>query len=240
MKISQLFISLFSYLIGTAMGLFLILTITWADMEAASYGFSRLASPGLGGFRCPAWMSRTETNRIALKISNTTDGPLRPAIRTQISTPGIQKEILESVQLAPGESKRLEWEVGPENIDLEHFIFAKSMVYSAYPLPSRETTCGIYIIDLPGRGEVILPVLIGLSLLGMGWGLYGMKKWGHSNAWVSKNDRILAFLAILVALGFVLSLRIGWLPGVLVLVPALFVITILLGSLSVSESWSSN
>jgi hypothetical protein len=234
MKFRHFFFPFLSYPIGTALGLFLILTVTWADMEAASYGFSRLASPGLGGFKCPAWMTREERDKIALDVSNPTEGPLRPAIRTQISTPGLQEQFMENVQLSPGESKRLEWEVGPENIDLKSFIFAKTMVSGVYPVPSREATCGIYIVDPPGRGEVIVPVLIGFSLLSMGAGLYGMKKWGHANAWVSKNDRILAFLAFLVALGLVLSLRIGWLPGLLILVLALFVITILLGSLSMS------
>ena len=80
-----------------------------------------------------------------------------------------------------------------------------------------------------------MPILISLSLLGMGGGLYGMKKGGYLNARESKNYRILVFLAFLVSLGFVLSLVIGWLPGVLTLVLILFVITILLGSLSMSD-----
>jgi hypothetical protein len=235
MKSSQLFFSFLSYVIGAATGLFLILTVTWADMEAASYGFSRLADPGLDGFNCPTWMTREETSRIALNISNTTDGPIRPAVRTMISTPIIHKESVENVLLAPGESKKLEWEVGAGNIDLKHFIFAKAVVYAAYPLPSRETTCGIYIIDLPGRGGVILPVLIGLSLLGLGWGLYGIRKWGHPKGWLSKNNRFLTFLAVLVGLGFVASLMSGWLPGVIVLVLVLLVITIQIGSYSMSE-----
>ena len=108
-------------------------------------------------------------------------------------------------------------------------------MYAAYPLPSRETTCGIYIIDLPGRGRVILPVLIGLSLLGLGWGLYGIRKWGHPKGWLSKNNRSLTFLAVLVGLGFVASLMSGWLPGVMVLVLVLLVITIQVGSYSMSE-----
>jgi hypothetical protein len=235
MKSIQLFFSFLSYVIGAAIGLFLILTVTWADLEAASYGFSRLANSGLGGFTCPAWMTREETSRIALNISNTTDGPIRPAVRTMISTPLAYNESVDYVQLAPGESKTLEWEVSPGNIDLKHFIFAKAVVYAAYPLPSRETTCGIYIIDLPGRGWVILPVLIGLSLLGLGWGLYGVRKWGHPKGWLSKNNRSLTFLAVLVGLGLVVSLMGGWLAGIIILVLVLLVITIQAGSYSMSE-----
>ena len=235
MKRSQLFFSFLSYVIGVGVGLFLILTVTWADMEAASYGFSRLADSGLGGFSCPAWMTREETSRIALNICNTTDGPIRPAVRTMISTPLVYSESVEYVQLAPGESKKLEWKVGPENIDLKHFILAKAIVYAAYPLPSRETTCGIYILDLPGRGRVILPVLIGLSLLGLGWGLCGIRKRAHPKGWLAKNNRSLTFLVVLVGLGLVVSLMGGWLPGVMILVLVLLVITIQAGSYSMSE-----
>lgn len=235
MKSSRLFFPFLSYVTGAAIGLFLILTVTWADMEAASYGFSRLAGPGLDGFNCPAWMTREETSRITLNISNTTDGPIRPAVRTMISTPFVYNESVEYVQLAPGESKKLEWEVGPKNIDLKHFIFAKAVIYAAYPLPSRETTCGIYILDLPGRGRVILPVLLGLSLLGLGWGLYGIRKDGHPRGWLVKNNRSLMFLAALMGLGFVVSLLGGWLPGGIVLMLVLLVITILIGSYSMRE-----
>ncbi|HSK67227.1 MAG TPA: hypothetical protein VK888_09865, partial [Anaerolineales bacterium] len=101
MKSSQLFFPFLSYVIGVAIGLFLTLTVTWADMEAASYGFSRLAESGLDGFNCPAWMTREETSRIALTISNPTDGPIRPAVRTMISTPLAYSESVEYVQLAP-------------------------------------------------------------------------------------------------------------------------------------------
>jgi hypothetical protein len=235
MKSSQLFFPFLSYVIGAAIGLFLILTVTWADMEAASYGFIHLAESGLDGFKCPAWMTREETSSISLTISNPTDGPIRPAVRTMISTPLAYSESVEYVQLAPGESKKLEWEVGPGNIDLKHFILAKAVVYGAHPLPSRETTCGIYILDLPGRGRAILPVLIGLSLLGLGWGLYGIQKWVHPKGWLAKNNRSLTFLAVLVGLGLVVSLMGGWLPGVMILVLVLLVITIQAGSYSMSE-----
>ena len=108
-------------------------------------------------------------------------------------------------------------------------------MYAAYPLPSRETTCGIYILDMPGRGRAILPVLLGMSLLGLGWGLYGIRKWGGTKGWLAKNNRSLTYLAVLVGLGLVVSLMGGWLPGVMILVLVLLVITIQAGSYSMSE-----
>jgi hypothetical protein len=219
-----------SYVVGVILGLFLIVVAAWADMESAFYGFNRLAEAGLRGFNCPVLMMREETSSISLSVSNPTDGLIRPAVRVEISTAILSQEFLENLELAPGETERLEWSVGPENIDLKRFIFAKVLVFSAFPLPNQEATCGIFVIDLPGSGKVILPLLVALSLLGMGWGVYGMNKSVASNEWAEKQVRPLAFLAIVIALGLVVSFMGSWMPSVLLLAVALLMIIILLGS----------
>lgn len=232
-RISPILVSL-SYVVGVVIGLYLVVVAAWADMESAFYGFSRLADMGLGGFSCPVLMTRDETRSISLKVSNTTDSPISPVIKTEISTPSVVQEFQEGLELAPGESKKLRWSVGPENIDLGNFIFAKALMFSAYPLPNRETTCGIFIVNLPGSGRVILPVLVLLSLLGMGWGLYETKKIGD-NEWLAKHDRPMIFLAIVIALGMVVSFMGGWVPSILLLAVALLMIIILASSLFMSE-----
>jgi hypothetical protein len=224
-----------SYTVGLIVGLFLLVIAAWADMESSFYGFSRLAEAGLRGFSCPVLMTRGETASISLTISNTTDNPISPAARVEISTPLLTQEYHENLKLAPGESKRLEWSVGPENIDLKRFIFAKALVFSAFPRPNQEATCGIFIVDLPGSGKVILPALIALSLLGMGFGVYGMIKSGASNESAEKYVRPLVFLSMVIILGFAASYMGSWVPSVLLLAVALLLIVILLGSLLLSE-----
>ncbi|HSO12335.1 MAG TPA: hypothetical protein VLT51_08160 [Anaerolineales bacterium] len=221
--------------VGVIVGLYLIVIAAWADMESAFYGFSRLADAGLDGFSCPVMMTREEMGTVSLTVSNKTDSPIRPAVKAEISTSLLTEESLDNIKLAPGESKKLTWPVGPENIDLERFIFAKALVFSAFPLPNREATCGIYIINLPGSGRVILFVLVALSLLGMGWGLYRINKTGALNEWVEKHVRPMAFLAAVVVLGIVVSFRGGWVPSILLLAVALLLIIILLGSFFMSE-----
>lgn len=223
------------YLVGIIVGLYLVVIAAWADMESAFYGFSRLADAGLGGFDCPVLMTRGETRNISLTISNRTDALISPAVKTEISTSLLTEEYLENLEIAPGETKKLEWEVGPENIDLERFIFAKVLVFSAFPLPNREATCGIFVLDLPVSSRLILPILVVVSLLGMGWGLYGMSRFGVSGHWLASHLRPMTFLAITVALGLVVSFMVGWLPSVLVLAVALLMVFILLGSFLMSE-----
>ena len=224
-----------SYLLGLIIGLSVVFVATWADMESAFYGFPRLASAGLGGFHCPILMTRNDTNTISLTVSNPTDSKISPSVKTMISTPLVAEEYLDNIELAPGESKKLEWTIGPGNIDLGQFIFAKALVYSAYPLPSLEDSCGVFIVNLPGNGKVIVPFVLIISLLGMGWGLYGINKVGVKNEWVMQNVRSFAFVGIVVALGILTSITSGWVPSILLLAVALLMVFILLGSFIMNE-----
>ena len=228
------FVSL-SYVVGVVLGLYLVVISTWADFEAAFYGFSRLAEAGLRGFSCPVLIARDETSSISLRVSNTTDSMISPVIKTEISTSLVVQEFQEGLELAPGESKKLTWTVGPENIDLGNFIFAKALVFSAYPLPNREATCGVYVINLPGSGRVILSVLVVLSLMGMGWGLYGLNKTVRLNAWLENHIRAMLFLTLVIVVGMVVSFWGGWVPSILLLAVSLLLIIILLGSFFMSE-----
>ncbi|MFZ5882990.1 MAG: hypothetical protein ACOYYI_04350 [Chloroflexota bacterium] len=223
------------YWIGVLAGLYLTVVAAWADMEAAFYGFRRLADSGLRGFSCPVLMTRDETRSISLKVSNPLDVPLRPVVRAEISTSLLPEEFLEQLELAPGETKRLEWTVGPENIDLERFIFAKALVYSVYPLPNQEATCGIFIVDLPGSGRTIFAFLVLLTLGGLGWGMYGMRRADAADVWTERYNRPMMFLAVVVGMGVAVSAMGGWMPSILLLAVAVLTIVILLGAFVMRE-----
>lgn len=219
-----------SYMLGVVIGLSLLGMSAWADMEATFYGFDRLASAGLGGFRCPVLMTRQETRTISLDISNPTDRRISPSVRTDISTRTVPEQFTESIALESGQSQRLEWIVGPGNIDLGNFIFAKTLLYSSHPLPSQEATCGIFILDLPGSGQVILAVLVTLSLLGMGWGLYRLNRLRFASEVLSRHLGSMIFMAFMTVAGLVVSFRGGWVPSLLILLVVILIIVITLGS----------
>jgi hypothetical protein len=232
---SSLLSGLVSYALGVTIGLLLLGISAWADMESTFYGFARLANAGLDGFSCPVLMTGDETRTISLQISNPTDRRISPSVRTEISTPALPQQFVETFRLEPGETRKLEWPVGPENRDLQRFIFAKTLLYSSHPLPSQETSCGIFVVDLPGSGQVILLTLVGLSLLGMGWGTYQMNKFRSSNAWLGKHGGSILFTAFIIIVGLVFSFLGGWVPGLLILLVAILMIVILLSSLVLSE-----
>lgn len=215
----NLFLVLF--IIGALSGLTLTVLSTWADLEAAYYGFARRAGSGLRGLSCPVLMTANETNAIRLTVTNTTEKKLSPAIRTEISSPATAFLFSNYVELQAGESVVQEWEIGPGNVDLERFIFAKALVYASYPIPDRENTCGIFIVDLPGRGAVITWGMVILSLLGMGSGLYGLRQVHDPERSGADTARQLMFLAVVVMLGLLTVYMGWWIQGILAIVVAL-------------------
>jgi hypothetical protein len=107
---------------------------------------------------------------------------------------------------------------GPDNIDLGHFIFAETLVYSFYPIPERQGICGIYILNLPGRGGPIVAVMILLSLLGMGAGLYGLHHLSNPSPRVLIARRPLLALVVLMTVSLIVTIIGWWGPGLILLI----------------------
>ncbi len=228
-------IALFStaYILGVIPGLALIVIATWADLESTFYGFNRLASAQLGGLSCPILMTREETSSFSLRLTNSLERRASPVIRVDISTPNLPYSHTERFPLEPGETMRKGWEIGPENIDLNRFIFAQVVVYSMYPIPNRQNGCGIFIVDLPGSGWGITWLMIVVSVLGMGIGLYGLNHPQSRN----RGEEVPAlrpfiFLSILIVAGIIASIMGWWFPGIMILVVAVLLILSVIGMLT--------
>lgn len=230
------FLLLAPYFVGLAAGFILIFLGAWADMEATFYGFPRQGEPGLSGFNCPILMTRNDVGAISFVASNTTDVEIRPSVRILASSPALPEESLERIELAPGASKKFEWRVDADNIDLNNFIFVRVLMFSSYPLPSREAVCGIFVLDLPISGRVLLPLLVAISLLGMTWGLYAMK---HSKPggpkWIAKYLPALAFLFIALVAGLIFMAMGAWIQSTFTLAVITLLLFILLSSFLLTE-----
>jgi hypothetical protein len=225
----KIYLFLAFHIVGALLGLTLTLLATWADLESVYYAYDFRASAQFSGMNCPILMSANETNSFSAKITNTTDKKLSPSIKTEISSRLLPVSSLEFVELEPGESKTLEWTIGPENIDLKYFIFAKVLVYASYPIPNREATCGVFIVDLPTNGTVITWAMVVLSLLGMGSGLYGLNRFQGRTQSGADVPRPIVFLSIVVIAGLITSFMGWWMPGVLIIAVTLLFIGIALG-----------
>ena len=213
-------LSILIFAIGVLIGLTIASLATWPDFEASSYDFARNTNTPLNGLRCPIILNRNETGTVSLTVSNTTDKLLTPSVKTQISTRDDPISFLESLRLAAGEAKKLEWNIGPENIDLHYFIFAKALVYTSYPIPNREATCGTFIMDLPLGGTTFLILMFTLSLTGMGSGLYMLNKINQGSERAEMNLRPMYFLAGLILLALMVSFMGWWIQSIVAIVIA--------------------
>lgn len=216
------------YLIGIVAGLLLTLIATWGDLEAAFYGFDRTGGLRLSSLSCPIMLNYTETSSFSIKVKNTTDRKLSPSVKTDISSPIAPLTSYENIVLEAGETKKLEFALTPENIDLNRFIFARAWVYASYPLPDRESTCGVVILPLPFNGSISTWGLTLLSLLGIGIGLYSQKQIENQSGSGMKVSRF-TLLAILVIVGLIASYVGVWLLGVVILAISLLVSVISIG-----------
>lgn len=234
-KRQTLSFSLLFYFVGLSAGLFLMFVMTWADLEASFYGFPRQADPGLTGFNCPVLMTPSDSGVLSLSFTNTAEIKVNPVVRVWVSSPIVAEERNVQIELAPGESKEFEWTVDARNIDLKRFIFAKAMVYSAYPLPSLDATCGIFILNLPISGKALLPLLIGVGLLGMSAGLFGLYKLRDINEWVGKYFPALSFVTLILVLGLITSFRGAWVQAMLLFAVVVLLLIIIFGSFLLHE-----
>lgn len=216
------------YLVGVIAGLLLTLLATWGDLEAAFYGFDRVGGARMSSLSCPILMSETETNTFSIKIRNTLDRNLAPSVKTDVSTSIAPISSYESVLLLPGESKKLEWQIGPENIDLNGFIFVRAWTYAAYPQPDREGTCGIVIHPFGISGAIITWVLVIISLLGTGISLYKLRQIEGLEGSEMRISRY-NLLALLMLAGVINSFIGMWIVGILILAVSLLVGVISVG-----------
>ncbi|HEX5941975.1 MAG TPA: hypothetical protein VFY66_06825 [Anaerolineales bacterium] len=217
-------------LTGILIGLLLSLLAVWADYESISFGFPRRAQAPLRGLTCPVFMGRNESKTVSLKISNPTDRNLSAGVRTQISTSTEPVSEVEGIRLAPGEQKTIQRTVGPENIDFGMFIFVDALVYAVYPMPDRETTCGILVLPVT-NGTYALIFGTVLSILFLGVGNYLLYK----NDLPARRSRPLLFLVIATLLAMILGYSGVWLAAFLLIILCLLTLLYGAGNLFTSQ-----
>ena len=214
---------------GILIGLLLALLAVWADYESTAYGFSRRAQASFGGLSCPIFMGRGQSSVVSIKVSNPTERTISPSVRTEISTPIEFEMELDHIRLAPGEQINLQRTIGPENIDLGMFIFVSTLVFSTFPLPDRQTTCGILVLPT-SNGALLLIIGTALSVLFMAAGTYLLYK----NGWFVSRSHSILFTVAATVLAMVFSFVGWWLLAGALLILSVLTLVITAGSLFTS------
>src|SRR6185503_5277110 len=155
-------------LTGIMLGLLFSLLTIWGDYEATSYGFLRRAQASFPGLSCPVILGKNERGTVSVRVSNPTDRTLSPAVWIQVSTEQEPDSKIDYVKVLPGREVSVQRTIGPENIDLGSFIFVDVLVYSTYPIPDRENTCGILVLPVDGAWILIPGTLFSILFVATG------------------------------------------------------------------------
>ncbi len=222
-------IVLFSF--GALICLALALFMVWADMEARLFDPSMSGESALG-VRCPAIMGGDERVSVSAGFHNPLDRAARFVVRTNVSEGHVtvMRRLDAQIDLEPGERQRLEWEASAEDAVYGLFALVKVHLMGYYPLPGRQGSCGILLVNLPLPGSVIFAATLGLAVLGMGGG-YALWVWASRPLTESMLDtsRAMIVLAALVLLGVFLGLVNIWMVGVVVVAITVLLFVVLIG-----------
>jgi hypothetical protein len=157
-------------LIGVAVSLSLSVVMLWGELEARLY--TQQTGDKSLRIECPLMIAPWETATIHTVVTNTlTDKATKPQVNAFISHEMEPRLIVETLELAPQESRALQWDVDKADIVFERLILVNILQRPYRDLPSRQGVCSILVfsvLDFTGRSTLILLVFIGVlaSLLG--------------------------------------------------------------------------
>jgi hypothetical protein len=220
------------FIAGILVGMVMFILMNWANFEAYFYfGTTAPADKSLPTLRCPLLMTTAYADEISIRLTNDTKLDLSPQIRTEISSSDLARVETANYPLPAGETTKLSWGVNANDMVFGHLILARVFVFSAYTLPSRSSTCGTVIINLPffsGIDIFILALAFIVVCMAAGWGL-----WLAGSRPFQKNEvvaaRAMVFFTIAVVIGLIAGIIGLWVAGVVCMVACLLLIVVVVG-----------
>ena len=207
----------------------------WADLEASLFNSAKRSREPLPSLNCPSIISSDETGVVSASFSNPSDRIINPKIQTFISDGFVilMQEKVDILEIEPGETESIEIKVTAANAVYNRIILVRMHQFAYGPLPYRNASCGIFVINIPfltGTQFIYLSMALGTLFSGAGIILWGLNS--RPIVWdkLTNLKWIIAFvlLSILIAIIGLLSI---WLLGVF-----LFVLWILLAIGLVSKA----
>jgi hypothetical protein len=144
-------LSIILYAIGFVAGLWLAGVTIWANMEASLFDAAMQSDETLDTLRCPALLSVTETGLVRATFHNGSERPLNFFVRANISNGYVtlMRQNNARLPLAPGESQELTWAVEAADAAYGRFVLVRVNVLRNPAYPTRDASCGIYLLPLP-------------------------------------------------------------------------------------------
>lgn len=219
--------------VGVLLAIVLIGISVWADLEAVLFNPQPRQFKPFRGLRCPIVMTTEETRTIRARFKNTLDESTEFFIRAYISHGYVtlRREVITELPLDPGEVEVVEWAIDKEDAAFERLVLFRMTVRGAYPLPNRQGTCGVLMVDMPSlTGRQIVTILLVGGLVCM---VTGGALWLTTNPHVLNLQvqvtRAMGFLTISTLAGLLTSLLGWWVPGAIFLVVTVLAIGVIIG-----------
>ncbi len=200
------------FLLGSIISVYIGAISVWGDIEASFFNSQLRANEKLPHLKCPAVLMENEVGKISARFDNTTEKPLELDVRAYM-TDGfvtIMREYLTELQLEPGETKDVTWEITADQAAYDRLILARVHQMKEYPLPYRNAACGVVVINLPfSNGLLFVIALLVLSVLLCTGGILLWAKHSKPIVW----GRLKIFKAMIVLSSAGLALAIAGLIG---------------------------
>lgn len=210
------------YSLSALVGIVIMAVSVWGDVEASFFDASIRGEKSIGSLNCPILITSGELGEVTAKFSNPIARPIKSSVRVHISNGflTLMSEENEKFDLAPNESKKLAWVIEPQDAAYGKMILVKVYLFPNHPLPSRQGTCGIFVLNIPQiSGKQILIACLAISLLGM---VSSTAVWKINNHPMSKRStetyRALTILFVVIGIGTFSSLFGWWLLGAICLI----------------------
>jgi hypothetical protein len=125
----------------------------YADFEAALLDIPEVAERSITPFSCPILLDVDEEGAVQAKIKNDSPEPIQyetTGYFSQVSN-GFQRKDTHQVILQANNEKNIKWQISSDDADNQDLILVKIYVIDGDSIPSQEASCGVYVINLPGR-----------------------------------------------------------------------------------------
>lgn len=224
----------FLFYLGVLVGLALAAAAAWADFEGLSYYATGAGYRTFSGLDCPVLMSSWETGVLTAHFENTGSQKIEPYYEIEISGATASRHLEGQVAVPPHGQRDVAWTTDSRDVDLGYFVFAKLDILPVAGLPTRETTCGILVAEVPGlSGTQILSAALLISALcmiaGLLWPAIGFRlhrEAAYDGTSGSNGQRPARALGLATAFGILAALGGWWLLALILMAISLLLLLI--------------
>ena len=225
------------FFIGYLIGVFLVGLSIMGDFEGYQFYPSIIGDEFFKSLDCPVMMAESEVGTITATVRNPTDTKTTPTVWIHISE-GLSTLVREdrvNLTLQPGEVQPIQWTITKDDAAYGNWVLVKIFVFSQYPLPATDGSCGVFTADfkgLTGKQAHILTIATSGLLMVIGGGMWFMSSRPLRGKADLNMRRSLIIMGAVVSAGVITTLigsYLWFISGLIFVVGALLILIFLLG-----------